>query len=43
MGDEDNSDEDIGKLNPSHDFYDDKNDEEVVPTTSGSELIDLGS
>lgn len=43
MMDDDNSDEDIGKLNIGGNNFDDKNDDELVPTSSGNnELIDLG-
>ena len=40
----DNSDEDIGKPSSGLSYdSDDKTDEELVPSSSGSELIDLGA
>jgi hypothetical protein len=43
MEDDDNSDEDIGKhIGLTYDS-DDKNDEEVIDSGEGNELIDLGS
>jgi hypothetical protein len=43
-GDGDNSDEDIGKPSSGLSYdSDEKTDEELVPSSSGSELIDLGA